>query len=126
MIELNGISVPFLPIGGINPVQKKPFDLTQGLSEFQKVFATELSKLNLSTNAQSSIKTNGIELSDFDMIKLESAFTRAETTNSKESMIMLNDNAYIVDVPNKTITNVVQKDQLRSTVITNIDSAIFT
>ncbi len=125
MVEFNGISVPFIPIGGNQAISKSNIEISQGLSEFQKVFADEIAKLNMSANAESSIKTNGINLSDLDKIKLESAINRAESKNAKESMIMMKDNAFIVDVPNRTIINTISSEELKSSVITGIDSAIF-
>lgn len=125
MVELNGISVPFIPIGETKSSRKLPIELSQGLSEFQKVFADEIAKMKLTSSAQSKINDNGISLSDLDMIKLESAITRAESKKSETAMVMLNDNAYIVDVPSRSIINAIDKQELMNTVIKGIDSAVF-
>lgn len=125
MIEINGINVPFKPIGGLSKPTKTPFELPQGVSEFQKVFSEELSKLKMSGQAQTAIQTGGIEISEIDMIKLESAVIRAESQKAVESLIVIDEKAYVVDVPNKAIRNVSDINALKNGIITGIDSAVF-
>ena len=65
-----------------------------------------------------------INLSDAEMQKLESAVDRAEQKGAKESLILFENKAFIVSIPNKTVITAVDREHLNSNVITDIDSAV--
>lgn len=58
------------------------------------------------------------------MARLESAFDQAKNKGAKESLIMIDEKAFIVNIANKTVITAMDKGQLLSNVITNIDSAV--
>jgi flagellar operon protein len=64
-------------------------------------------------------------LSDGELNRLESAVNKADGKGAADALIMLDEKAFIVNVPNKTVVTVVDKSQMQSNVITNIDSAVF-
>jgi flagellar operon protein len=59
------------------------------------------------------------------MERLNKAFEIAEAKGSKNPLVMIDDKAFIVNVPNKTIITVLDRNKMESNAITNIDSAIF-
>ena len=67
MPEINGISVPFVPIGdynGNNPRIKSPGD------SFESIFQKELEKVKFSSHALKRLEERQIELSDDEMFKI--------------------------------------------------------
>lgn len=127
MTEINGVTLPFMPIGGVRELQKKPFldDSNAPKNEFQKVFDDELNKLKFSAHAQSRMSSREITLNEQEVNRLQNAVDKAEEKNSRESLILLNDKAFIVNIPNKTVITVVGQGNMDSSIVTNIDSAVF-
>lgn len=126
MTEINNVSLPFIPANGINGLKRPNARITNGNNElsFKTIFDDELNKIKFSAHAQSRLTSRDISLSSDDLTRLSSAFERANQKGANESLIILNDNAYIVSVPNKTVITVVDKTNIGETVFTNIDSAV--
>ncbi len=122
MPEINGISVPFVPIGdynGNNPRIKSPGD------SFESIFQKELEKVKFSSHALKRLEERQIELSDDEMFKINNAVERAELKGSKDSLVMMNSTAFIVNIPNKTVITAMSIADSRENVFTNIDSVVF-
>jgi flagellar operon protein len=122
MPEINGISVPFVPIGdynGNNPRIKSPGD------SFESIFQKELEKVKFSSHALKRLEERQIELSDDEMFKINNAVERAELKGSKDSLVMMNSTAFIVNIPNKTVITAMSIADSKENVFTNIDSVVF-
>ncbi len=122
MPEINGISVPFVPIGdfnGNNPRIKSSGD------SFESIFQKELEKVKFSSHALKRLEERNIELSDDEMSKINTAVERAELKGSKDSLVMMNSTAFIVNIPNKTVITAMPIADSKENVFTNIDSVVF-
>ena len=122
MPEINGISVPFVPIGdynGNNTRIKSPGD------SFESIFQKELEKVKFSSHALKRLEERKIELSDDEMFKINNAVERAELKGSKDSLVMMNSTAFIVNIPNKTVITAMSIADSKENVFTNIDSVVF-
>ena len=122
MPEINGISVPFIPIGdynGNNPRIKSPGD------SFESIFQKELEKVKFSSHALKRLEERNIELSDSEMSKINTAVERAELKGSKDSLVMMNQTAFIVNIPNRTVITAMSIADSSENVFTNIDSVVF-
>ena len=122
MPEINGISVPFVPIGdynGNNPRIKSAGD------SFESIFQKELEKVKFSLHALKRLEERNIELSDDEMFKINTAVERAELKGSKDSLVMMNSTAFIVNIPNKTVITAMSIADSKESVFTNIDSVVF-
>jgi flagellar operon protein len=122
MPEINGISVPFVPIGdynGNNPRIKGPGD------SFESIFQKELEKVKFSSHALKRLEERNIELSDDQMFKINTAVERAELKGSKDSLVMMDQTAFIVNIPNKTVITALPIAESKENVFTNIDSVVF-
>jgi flagellar operon protein len=128
MPEVNGVNIPFLPAGGIKELtRQQPAGATQSADKvsFRDVFQDEFDKLKFSKHAQSRMLSRNIDLSAGEFDRLTSAVNLAGQKGASDSLIMLDEKAFIVNVANKTVITVVSKDNLDSSVITDIDSAVF-
>jgi flagellar operon protein len=122
--NINGVNVPFLPIGGVDALQeKKPFGLPEQKS-FKEVFDAEIQQLKFSKHAQERLQNRNMQLNDSDKAQLEKAVQLAEQKGSQDSLVFLKDMAFIVNVKNRTVITAIDSDHLRQNVFTNIDSAI--
>lgn len=123
-ITINGVNVPFVPIGGVNGLpNNKTIEIPDERS-FEKIFQKELHELKFSKHAKERLESRQIELSSTDVSKLESAVDRAELKGAQESLVLLRDIAFIVNVKNRTIITTIDNESLKQNVFTNIDSAV--
>jgi len=125
--EIEGIRVPFLPAGGIQELerQSKYTPDVNVRTSFDEIFNTELNKIKFSAHAQNRINSRDILLDDDSVERLSGAVEKAEEKGSRESLVIFDDKAFIVNIPSKTIITALDKMQLNSNIITNIDSAVF-
>jgi flagellar operon protein len=70
------------------------------------------------------MESRGIAFDDNQMKRLESAVSQVGAKGGKESLVMLDDTALVVSVKNDTVVTVVDREQLKNNVFTNIDSAV--
>ncbi|MCX6146896.1 MAG: flagellar protein [Candidatus Kapabacteria bacterium] len=127
MPEINGLSVPFLPAGGASGLQHRSAFINQNRqsTKFGDLFNQELNKLKFSGHAQSRIDSRDVSISPQDMVRLESAVLRAKEKGSNESLVLMDEKAFIVNIPNKTVVTVFNRQNMESNVVTKIDSAVF-
>lgn len=122
MYEINGIQVPFLPINNLegNRVHNR------GSSEsFESIFQQELEKIKFSQHAVRRLEERQIKLSDEDLTKINEAVEKAEQKGSRDSLVMMNSTAFIVNIPNRTIVTALPIESSSENVFTNIDSVVF-
>ncbi len=123
MIEVNGISVPFIPI-----TQNEDFSNVKSQnnsSSFSSIFQDELDKVKFSNHALKRMENRNIQLSDTEINKIQTAVQKAESKGSKDSLVMMNDTAYIVNIPNRTVVTALPVSSSNENIFTNIDSVVF-
>ena len=124
MAMINGINVPFVPI-----VKESGFQ--QGSSQdgvkshFDEIFSKEISKVKLSKHAQQRLEKRDIKLSSNEMEKINNAVQKAEAKGSKDSLVMMDNTAFLVNIPNKTVITAMSLAGANENVFTNIDSVVF-
>jgi flagellar operon protein len=122
--SINGISVPFLPIGGVDGLREKlPVEVPQERS-FETVFQKELKELKFSKHAQQRMESRSIQLSEQDLQILNSAVEKADEKGASESLVLLRDLAFVVSIKNRIVVTAMDGDRMKANVFTNIDSAI--
>jgi flagellar operon protein len=122
MATVNGVNVPFVPI-----IQKDSrlsnFRIGDSDRNFDSVLSEELNKVKFSNHAMKRLEDRNILLSNDDLEELNLAVEQAEFKGSKDSLIMLNNNAFIVNIPNKTVVTALPIGEGED-VFTNIDSVV--
>ena len=124
MAEINGISVPFVPIVGnegssLRNVSREAFN------RFDAIFKEELEKVKFSSHALKRLESRNIQLSDDELTKIQSAVEKAEAKGSRDSLVMMDKTAFIVNIPNKTVVTAIEVANSAENVFTNIDSVVF-
>lgn len=128
MIEINGVNVPFMPISGVDKLSKSASTIQSNpkpITPFKDIFNEELKKIKFSGHALNRMNSREINLDEQDIKRLENAVTKAEEKNSKDSLVMMDNKAFIINIPNRTVVTMLTKDKLNENIITQIDSAIF-
>jgi flagellar operon protein len=115
-------------IGGVGGGEsfKDALNKIQNQSSLQSGMAVpnEVGPLKFSNHAVERMQTRGVKFSPEDMQRLGEAVQKARAKGSKDSLVLMNDNALIVSVKNNTVVTVVDKSSLKENVFTNIDSTI--
>ncbi len=127
MIEINGVSVPFMPVTGISkaPNQSTIQSNLKVSTPFSEIFNKELSKVKFSGHALNRMNSREIDLNANDLQRLENAVNKAEEKNARESLVLVDNKAFIVNIPNRTVVTMLTNDKLNDNIITQIDSAVF-
>ena len=124
MAEINGISVPFIPIVHNDGLSKATLDRNNAAS-FDTIFQQELEKVKFSNHAMKRLELRNIHLGSEEINKINSAVDKAELKGSKDSLVMMRDTAFIVNIPNRTVITALQVGEDNENVFTNIDSVVF-
>jgi flagellar operon protein len=123
MAEVNGIKVPFIPINRNEVFEKAKPASQQGV--FGQIFQEELDKIKFSNHALKRLETRNIQLSDSDINKIQNAVDKAEQKGAKNSLVMMEDTAFIVNIPNRTVVTTMPIKDESDNIFTNIDSVVF-
>ena len=124
MAEINGVSVPFIPIVGNDTIASQRTG-RETTSSFDAIFKEELEKVKFSNHAMKRLESRNIQLSDNDIAKIQTAMDKAEAKGSKDSLVMMDKTAFIVNIPNKTVVTAIPVADSNESVFTNIDSVVF-
>jgi flagellar operon protein len=98
--------------------------ITQSSSNFADVLNSELSSINLSNHASKRLESRGISLNSQDISRMNDAMEKLSKKGSKESLVLMDNRAFVVNPGSKTIITAVSQDNLKDNIFTNIDSAI--
>lgn len=124
MAEINGISVPFIPIVGNEEITTRRTG-RETANQFDAIFKEELEKIKFSNHAMKRLESRNIQLSESELNKIQDAVSKAESKGSKDSLIMMDKTAFIVNIPNKTVVTAIEVANSNENVFTNIDSVVF-
>lgn len=92
-------------------------------SDFQNILDNKL--LKFSNHASKRLEQRGIELSADQLKSVNQAIDKAAAKGSKESLILMQNNvALIVNVPNRTVVTAMDGKSMKNNVFTQIDSAV--
>lgn len=95
-----------------------------GLS-FREALDRQLNAISFSKHANHRAAERNIQVTDADLSRLGNACEQAREKGVKDALIMMNDSAFIVNAPNRIVVTVIDKNEMQSNVITNIDGAVF-
>lgn len=82
------------------------------------------SSIAWSAHATARLRQRGIELSDTQQARLETAVDKAAAKGAKDALVLLDDTAMVVSVKNRTVITALGTHQAKENVFTNIDSAV--
>ena len=110
----------------LNQGQKKKANSPKPELSFQDVLHStesgQAESLKFSKHANSRLATRNINLSAEQMERLENGTTKAREKGIQESLVMVDDLAFIVNVKNNTVITAV--GDITDSIFTNIDGAV--
>lgn len=90
--------------------------------KFQEILNENL--LKISNHAAKRLEQRGIELKADQLTQIQNAVDKAAAKGSKESLILFENMALIVNVPNRTVVTAMDGTAMKDNVFTQIDSAV--
>ncbi|MBO5293290.1 MAG: flagellar protein [Lachnospiraceae bacterium] len=99
---------------------------SEGLS-FQDILATkaeENEKIKFSKHASNRLSDRNITLTDNQLERLSEGTQKAGAKGIRESLVLVDSLAFIVNVPNKTVVTAMNQTEADENVFTNIDGAV--
>lgn len=121
---VNGVTVPFLPVGGVDGLRTPKPVVLPGERSFNTILEGEVNRLKFSKHAQQRLESRNIHLNEADLSSLEQAVDLAGKKGAQDSLVMLRDLAFIVNIANKTVVTALDGKGTEGNVFTNIDSAV--
>ena len=81
--------------------------------------------LKFSKHAANRLADRNIRLTDEQMERLSDGTQRAGAKGIKESLVVVDQLAFIVNVPNHTVVTAMDQKETQENIFTNIDGAVF-
>lgn len=121
-IQVASLQMPAVAPGAIRNPLKSGTAATNEQTSFRNVLREKL--IRFSHHAEVRLRERGINLSEEKLAKLETAIGKAESKGARESLILFQDVALIVNVKNRTVVTALDGSQMKDNVFTQIDSAV--
>lgn len=122
------ILVGHLTTGRSAPIQGNRFPTRSGQQNADKVSFRELlgqqQQLKFSHHAEQRLQQRGIELLPDQLERIASAVNQAAAKGAKDSLVLFQDIAMIVNVPNRTVVTAMDGNSMKEHIFTQIDSAV--
>ncbi|MHB8064583.1 MAG: TIGR02530 family flagellar biosynthesis protein [Ruminiclostridium sp.] len=96
-----------------------------GFENFLQQAVDKSTGVKFSKHAELRMQARNIDLTQTQRDKINSAVTIAQQKGVKDSLVILDDMAFVVNVNSKTVITAVNNNELKENVFTNIDGAIF-
>jgi len=80
--------------------------------------------LKLSKHVADRIDRRALSLESDKMHRLEEAVNKAESKGANDSLVLLDDLAFLVSVKNRTVVTAMNRSNMKEGVFTRIDSAV--
>lgn len=80
--------------------------------------------ISLSSHAAKRLQERNIDIDSNEFFKLKDAFQKLQSKGGKDSLVITDKAAYIVDVPGKKVVTAIDKGSIESNVFTKIDSTV--
>ncbi len=110
--------------------EKTKSTLTQSGLSFQDILqqinqdATQGSELKFSKHAVGRLETRNITLSQTQVERLQDGVKKADEKGIKDSLLLMDKLAFIVNVPSKTVITAMDQTKSNEQIYTNIDGAV--
>jgi len=132
MSNINNINPNFTSIERVagtylNPkVESRPLGNLDGAS-FEEIFKQKLqsgSEIKFSKHATQRLDERNIVLSEDQSQRLEEGVLKASEKGITDSLVLVDDLAFIVNVPNQTVVTAMDQTKSEENIFTNIDGAV--
>lgn len=90
---------------------------------FQQALKPETdNELRISAHANKRLNERNIDMSPALEMSLNKAISELQHKGARDSLIVTNEGAFVVNVPNRTLITAMSTEEMRDGIVTNIDS----
>lgn len=111
----------------LNQVKSTPVKTADGKS-FQEILESrqtdEAGEVKFSKHAAGRLADRNIELTEEQMDRLKEGTKKAEAKGIRESLVIVDQLAFIVNIPNSTVVTAMNQQDAADNIFTNIDGAV--
>ena len=109
----------------LNNSRKTVKTAQENLVSFQEILQNKSKEqLKFSKHAAVRLADRGIELTDAQLERLNDGAYKAGQKGIRDSLVIVDDLAFIVNVPNKTVVTAMNSRETEENVFTNINGAV--
>ena len=107
-----------------DPIKINRIGRDLSFSDVLKAHLEQEAGVKFSTHALKRLNERGIILESEELSRLSGAVTQAEEKGVNDSLILINDKAFIVSIKNQTVVTAMTGESIKDNVFTNIDSTV--
>lgn len=115
------------PTAPVAPRRPEPAPPAGGGGRFDQVLRQRLQQaggVEFSAHALDRLQRRGIELDASQLQRLGDGVDRAAAKGSRDALVLVDQLAFVVGVPRRTVITTIDQEHLRQHVFTNIDAAV--
>jgi len=108
-------------------LQQQASRAAETVQPFDSVLQTTVDRglgLKFSAHAKERLGLRNINLSEGDVARLTSGVDKAASKGARQSLLVMDNQAFIVSVTNRTVITALDGSSMKENVFTNIDSAV--
>lgn len=103
---------------------KNPINKSSDSLSFEEVLNSKKTELKFSKHADARLNERNIQLSDEQLQRLNNGAKKADAKGIGESLMIMDDLAFIVNIKNNTVITAVDSRESTENIFTNIDGAV--
>ncbi|HHW47833.1 MAG TPA: flagellar biosynthesis protein [Clostridiaceae bacterium] len=107
------------------PTSNQPLSNQGKFGEILEEKISQNSEIKFSKHAELRLHMRNINISPVQKQKIAEAVNKASEKGIKDSLVLMDNVALIVNVKNRTVITAVSSNELKDNVFTNIDGAVF-
>jgi flagellar operon protein len=109
---------------GVNSLNTNKSTRTDEFAAILKQKQVEQEEIKFSRHAEFRLQSRNISLSQTQKDKMKEAVSKAESKGVRDSLVLMDDLAFVVNVKNRTVITAANSNELKENVFTNIDGAV--
>ena len=113
-----------LAVSFLLPKEKESRREKGSFREVLEKVKNEKDPIRFSRHAVNRLNTRGIDMTPEQVSRLEGARNQAKDKGINDTLILLDDMAFIVNVPNNTVVTAMDREEGENSIFTNIDGAV--
>jgi len=112
------------PKSKVLPNLRTDTDSAKGFDRVLKNAVSSRQEVTFSKHALTRMTERNIHLTQLEMDKIGEAVNRAGAKGIRDSLVLLDKVALIVNIPSKTVVTTIDERSIKESVFTNIDGAV--
>jgi flagellar operon protein len=92
----------------------------------QRIRTADAGGIQFSSHAQRRLQSRGITFGQEELNRLTQAVDRAESKGARDSLILIDELALVVNIKNRVVVTAIDKESRKDSIFTNIDSVVMT